>query len=32
MWSDFTIDGKPLFPECQAYIQLAGDLRAKADT
>jgi hypothetical protein len=30
MWSDFTIDGKPLFPECQAYLQLAGDLRAKA--
>jgi hypothetical protein len=29
MWSDFTIDGKPLFPECQAYLQLAADLRAK---
>jgi hypothetical protein len=31
MWSDFTIDGKPLFSECQAYLQLAIDLRAKAD-
>jgi len=29
-WSDFTIDGKPLFEECQAYLKSAGDLYAKA--
>jgi hypothetical protein len=31
MWSDFTIEGKPLFPECHAYLQMAGDLRKKAN-
>jgi hypothetical protein len=30
-WSDFTIDGKPLFAECQAYLQRASNLRAKAN-
>jgi hypothetical protein len=29
-WSDFTIDGKPLFEECQTYLKSAGDLYAKA--
>ena len=27
---EFTIDGKPLFPELQAYLQLAHQLRDKA--
>jgi hypothetical protein len=25
-WKDFTIDGKPLFAECEAYLKRAGDL------
>jgi len=29
-WTDFTIDGKPLFEECQAYLKLAGELRTNA--
>jgi hypothetical protein len=29
-WTDFTIDDKPLFEECQAYLKLAGELRTKA--
>jgi hypothetical protein len=28
--TDFTIDGRPLFPECQAYLQKARDLLAQA--
>jgi hypothetical protein len=28
----FTIAGKPLFPECHAYLTLARDLRAKAQS
>jgi hypothetical protein len=30
MWTDFAIDGKPLFPECQAYLQKAQDLLDQA--
>jgi hypothetical protein len=26
----YTIDGKPLFPECEAYLQLARDIRVRA--
>jgi hypothetical protein len=26
MWSDFTIDGKPLFDECRSYLDLANEL------
>jgi hypothetical protein len=29
-WTDFTIEEKPLFQECQAYLVLAGELRSKA--
>jgi hypothetical protein len=29
-WTDFTIDGKPLFEECRAYLDFAGELRTKA--
>jgi len=29
-WTDFNIDGKPLFPECQAYLQEARNLVAQA--
>jgi hypothetical protein len=30
MWSDFTIDGKPLFAECQAYLAQARQLADQA--
>jgi hypothetical protein len=30
MWSDFQIDGKPLFPECGTYHQQVRDLVAQA--
>jgi hypothetical protein len=30
MWSDFTIDGKPLFTECRAYLTVAETLAAQA--
>jgi hypothetical protein len=29
-WDQFTIAGKPLFPECRAYLQLASDLCGRA--
>jgi hypothetical protein len=29
-WDQFTIGGKPLFDECRAYLQLASDLRGRA--
>jgi hypothetical protein len=29
-WDQFTINGKPLFDECRAYVQLASNLRARA--
>lgn len=29
-WSDFTIDGKPLFDECKSYLDLASELRSQA--
>lgn len=32
MWTDFTIDGKPLFDECQAYLTLAQQLVDQART
>jgi hypothetical protein len=30
LWSDFTIDGKPLFDECRSYLELAGQLVEQA--
>ncbi len=30
VWTDFMIDGKPLFPECQNYLQEARNLVAQA--
>ena len=30
MWSDFAIDGRPLFAECRAYLALAQELVAQA--
>jgi hypothetical protein len=32
MWSDFYMDGKPLFDECQAYLQAAQALIAHGRT
>jgi hypothetical protein len=29
-WDQFTINGRPLFAECQAYLQLARDVRERA--
>jgi hypothetical protein len=29
-WDQFTIGGKPLFPECKAYLELARELRDQA--
>jgi hypothetical protein len=31
-WDQFTIAGKPLFPECRDYLNYAGQLAAKART
>lgn len=30
LWSDFEIDGRPLYQECESYRECAGDLLAKA--
>jgi hypothetical protein len=30
LWSDFNIDGKPLFAECQSYLELATGLAGQA--